>query len=522
MERLNAPPVWRFAALLLCIPALLIHLGTFAFTGDEAIRALVALEMELSGNWIATTMHGADYINKPPLFNWFIWAVSRLWGDFGEWPSRLTTVGFLCAFAWLHYRVLCAEWGRSVGWTGAFLLLTSGRWLFYDSMLGLIDTAFSLSVYALWTSLWFLGKNGRWSVFFALSYLCSALGFLFKGFPAVVFQGLSLTAALIYFGCWRLLFSWRHVAGGLVFIAIVGGYFGLLSRYRDLDAFVANLFVESSKRTVVAHGWGRFWEHLFVFPFESVYHFLPWSLLVVFAFDRRLLAKLRAQPFAAFSALMLAVNLPIYWTSVHVEARYLLMFVPLFNTVGLALLIGDSGWRSTLFYAMLGVLLVAALVASAALPWIPQLAYLPGTGWIAAGLCVGLGGLVYQYFWVKKYRIWAFVAALLLVRIGFDLVIIPARRDESIVTRARTDIRRLADKYAQYTWKVYGDAYIREPASFYLTQRLGYIVQRDANLSQSGVIWLVNPDVYPHFPGVCVDTFQTDYPELRHLLFVRK
>lgn len=285
MERLKAPVGWRLAALLLCVPALLIHLGTFAFTGDEAIRALVALEMELSGNWIATTMHGADYINKPPLFNWFIWAASRLWGDFGEWPSRLTTVGFLCGFAWLHHRVLRAEWGAGAGWIGAFLLITSGRWLFYDSMLGLIDTAFSLSVYALWTSLWFAGKKNKWGVFFGLSYLFCAVGFLFKGFPAIVFQGLSLTAALIYFDRWRLLFSWRHVAGGLVFIAVIGAYLWALSRYRDLGTFVGNLFVESSKRTVAAHGWGRFWEHLLAFPFESVYHFF--ALVVVCRFSFR-------------------------------------------------------------------------------------------------------------------------------------------------------------------------------------------------------------------------------------------
>ena len=35
---------------LLLLPALLNHLGLLAFYGDECIRALVALEMRISGN----------------------------------------------------------------------------------------------------------------------------------------------------------------------------------------------------------------------------------------------------------------------------------------------------------------------------------------------------------------------------------------------------------------------------------------------------------------------------------------
>ena len=58
--------------LLLCPPAYLINLHLAAFTGDEAIRALVAYEMALSDNYVATTIHGASYINKPPLFNWLV------------------------------------------------------------------------------------------------------------------------------------------------------------------------------------------------------------------------------------------------------------------------------------------------------------------------------------------------------------------------------------------------------------------------------------------------------------------
>ncbi len=87
-------------AVLLCFPAFLLNLGTIAFIGDEAIRTLVALEMKLSGNFIVPTLNGEPYYNKPPLYNWFIYLLSMLFGSFGEWPTRVTTLIFLGAFAW--------------------------------------------------------------------------------------------------------------------------------------------------------------------------------------------------------------------------------------------------------------------------------------------------------------------------------------------------------------------------------------------------------------------------------------
>ena len=140
---------------MLCIPALLINLGLFAFTGDEAIRSLVALEMKLSGNYIATTMHGADYINKPPLFNWLVLLVSELYGAFGEWPARLTTLCGLIAFVYIQFRVLKKYFNLEFAALGAFMLITSGRILFYDSMLGLIDITFSAVIYLMFMSVYF-------------------------------------------------------------------------------------------------------------------------------------------------------------------------------------------------------------------------------------------------------------------------------------------------------------------------------------------------------------------------------
>ncbi len=489
----------------------------YAFTGDEAIRSLVAFEMKLSGNFIATTMHGADYINKPPLWNWFILLVSEVWGSFGEWPTRICTLLSLLGFAWLHYRVLKPEFGKTIAFLGSMMLVTSGRILFYDSMLGLIDTAFSWTMYALFMVIYREGKRGNWMRLFVWSYLLMSVGFMFKGMPAIVFQGLSLITGLLFFRQGRRLFSWQHLAGGSIALVILGTYLGILSIYRPMDVYFENLFHESAQRTVIIHEWWRFWVHLLTFPLDNIYHFLPWSLLVIFWLDRKFWKKLLTNDFARYHFWILGINLIVYWTSPQVLPRYLLMFIPLFNTIGIYLMqkAGSSNWRSKIFYGIIGFFIVGAGVLVLVLPWYPKTSTIPHIFWISIPIGLALLALSWLYFKHKERLIWWFVGALLVGRICFDLVVLPIRTQDSIVTPARADVWALAAKYPDKYWYVYGDAYIREPVSFYLTNSVGYIVQRTWDVQIPNAIYLVSHQAYPEFPGICVDTLQTDYPELQ-------
>ena len=110
--------------VLLCFPAFLIHLGIIGFIGDEGIRALVAFEMKMSGNFIVPTLNGEFYFNKPPLYNWMIYGLSMLFGYFGEWPSRLTTLISLGGFAWFVYHYVSRYMDKLAGVSMAIMVLT--------------------------------------------------------------------------------------------------------------------------------------------------------------------------------------------------------------------------------------------------------------------------------------------------------------------------------------------------------------------------------------------------------------
>ncbi|MEM9681573.1 MAG: glycosyltransferase family 39 protein, partial [Bacteroidota bacterium] len=214
-------------AILLLFPALFINLGLLTFIDDEGIRSLVALEMNLSSNFITPTLHGDFYYKKPPLFNWILWVFFKGFGTYNETVARIPTVLALMAYAGTIFWYLRSRYGHRFAFIAAFMLITCGRILFWDSMLGLIDITFSWIVFLLFISVYhFYQKQRYWAMFLA-AYLLTAVGFLLKGLPAIVFVGITMLTYLIYKKDWKRIFSIQHIASGLLCLAIIGGYYGV-------------------------------------------------------------------------------------------------------------------------------------------------------------------------------------------------------------------------------------------------------------------------------------------------------
>ncbi|MBK7408849.1 MAG: glycosyltransferase family 39 protein [Saprospirales bacterium] len=202
---------------LLLLPALLTNLGLMTFIDDEAIRSLVALEMKLSGNYIAPTLNGEWYYNKPPLFNWILLGYFNLFGVWEEWVPRLATVVSLLGYGATIFYFFRKHYTTRLAWIVALSFITCGRVLLWDSQLGLIDITFSWVTFLSFMVVYHAYEKQRWWTLFLVSYTLAAAGFMMKGLPSVVFQGLTL---LVYFGyrrAWSRFFSLAHVAGGFCF-----------------------------------------------------------------------------------------------------------------------------------------------------------------------------------------------------------------------------------------------------------------------------------------------------------------
>lgn len=512
-------------AAILVLPALLINLGVMTFIDDEAIRALVSMEMKLSGNYITPTLHGAFYYNKPPLFNWILGLFFAASGKFDEFTARFPTVLALLGYTVGIFLVFKKRYSWQIGFYAAFTAITCGRILFWDSMLALIDILFSGVVFALFMVVYHFFSKQRWASLFFWVYVLAAFGFLLKGLPALVFTGITLLVYFSYRGEFRRLISGAHVFGIAVFAALVGSYYLLYSQYNGLDTVFQTLVSESSKRTVTAYGIGATVRHFFTFPFEMVYHFFPWSLWVLYFADRKAIQRIRGDQFTEFLFLAFLANVLIYWLSPGIFPRYLLMFIPLVFGVGIRL----HEWNKERYNWRFKVVEVALLATSALIAialWTPT--FFSSLDFVAyripKAVFLGVMAVALAYFagYRAKNTILLTILLLLLARIGFDWFVIPARNRSDYGALCRESSLRVGEAYRHKKLVVFGKADMQPANSFYLTKGRGAIIPRvldtletKATLDRTA-LYVIDPYNYPWVSYERQDSFQVRHGKLTY------
>lgn len=486
-------------SILLLFPALLINLGLMTFIDDEGIRTLVALEMKLSGNYITPTLHGEFYYNKPPLYNWILLGYFNLLGQINEFNARIPTLVSLLGFAATVFYSFRKRYGTYTAFVLAMTLITCGRVLFWDSLLGLIDITFSWLVFVQFMVVYEQFQRRNWLALFALSYLCTALGFMLKGLPAVVFQGFTLLAYFIYQKEFKRLFSWQHILGGLVFVCIVGAYYAVYVQYNGLDTVFKTLFTESSKRTAAQFGWWKTFLHLFTFPFEMVYHFVPWSVMMVYLLRRDLWKVLKEDSFMAYCALIFVANIWVYWSSVEVYPRYLLMFCPLLFGIFLHLhqkAVVEQPWAARLVHVFLWFT-VGVLVLSVALPlFLPQTKGIPHLYLKSSVLLLAALGLTYWYLQWKPQRLLIVVLLLLVSRIGFNWFVLPHRNANDYGDACRKSSIEVGQRFRNQDLYVYRKTSMQWTNSIYLSNTRGKIIPVAMEKKDPKALYIVDPAYY--------------------------
>lgn len=491
---------WYELILVLLLPALLINLGLMTYIDDEAIRALVSQEMAWSGQYLTPTLHGSPYLNKPPLFNWLILAISALTGQISAWTTRLTNVAALIAFGAVIYQVYSRIYDRRTGFLVALMVITCGRILFWDAMLGLIDTTFSLVIFSLMITVYYMVKAQRWWWLFSTSYLLCTVGFLLKGLPALVFQGLTLVTWLWWTGHTKKLWSREHALGLLIFGMALGLYYGSYLAAGGSSAIFGRLFEESAKRTVVTNGPVKMIMHLITFPAEMTYHFLPWTLLVIYFFKKGLVRWIRQDDFLVFQSVTGMANLLIYWASPAVFPRYLLMFTPLFFSFLLRL----HHWHmssQTMHYRLItnGFKIIIPIITLLMLVplSLERLEGIPERS-IKVALTTMLMMVIIYGTYVRKADIWLMtVATLLVMRISFNLFVLPDRYRHDYGTLCRQNAVNVGFTYKDKPMYIYRDTDIQPMTSFYLSFARGQIIPRLHHVPGPDTLLIVDTVLYP-------------------------
>src|SRR6187399_1870396 len=61
-------------------------------TEDECRRAIIPMEMCLSGDYLRPSLNGELYLNKPPLYNWIVAASYKIFGSYDAFSLRFPVV----------------------------------------------------------------------------------------------------------------------------------------------------------------------------------------------------------------------------------------------------------------------------------------------------------------------------------------------------------------------------------------------------------------------------------------------
>ena len=415
---------------VLVLIALLGWNGVLELRAEEPRRAIVSLEMWLRGEYIVPQIQAWSYYNKPPLFNWVMLLFFKLFNSCEEWVVRLPSLIAFIGTAVTNFHLVKRYLSKEVALFSSLFLLTSADLLFYGTVnAGEIDLFFSLLVYGQVMAIFVFFEKKQFLNLFLLSYTLAALGSLTKGLPSIAFQGLTIVPWLLLNKQWRLLFSWKHILGILLYLLIVGGYFYSYSNYDDVLGYMSRLFNEASQKTAAEHSILETLKGAVTFPLLLMQLLLPWSLIVVFFFRKDFVHIIKANSMLRFCVVFILFNIPLYWFSGDHRARYLYMFFPfcciLFSYFFLNVPLHLKKWKKG-FEQIFFVLMILGTLAFLAPPFIPQTAGLDAI--ILKCIFIVLLGLA--LLWVyRKYPAWklnTFILFILLLRIGFNLTYLPA------------------------------------------------------------------------------------------------
>ncbi len=493
---------WFFYAFCVAMlfPALLWHLGFLAinFPTDEPTRALVAMEMIVSGNYVTPTINGEFYYNKPPLYNWIIIAFYKMAGNYSEFTLRLPMIISLLLFGLTIFLFVKKHLGNKQAFIVAILFITSGRILFWDSFLGLIDITFSWLVYGSFMLIYHLQARKKYLALFLISYLLTAITFMMKGLPSLVFQGITLLAFFSYNREFKKLLSWRHFAGIGLFLVIVGSYYLVYNKFNSLENVFTTLFSESEKRTIVNYGWVRFVTHLFTFPLEMFYHFFPWSVLWIYFFRKDFRKTLHDHPFLRFNFIVFIFNIIIYWTSPESYPRYIFMLFPPLFTILVYMFFEDlknNGIRSRIVeYFLLGVMILGA-IAAIPMPILDQTNFVDHA-WLKAGIMFAtMLVLTFFYLKIKDQRLIIFAAGMLMLRVGFDWFIIPPRYDDFQVHKEMSI--KAAEVTGQHKLFIYKNSETEHATTFYITMAKQQLLKRQHEKFNTTDYYYLDPRLMP-------------------------
>jgi 4-amino-4-deoxy-L-arabinose transferase-like glycosyltransferase len=405
---------------------------------------------------------------------------------------------FLLGYAFSIYAWVRKYLGKQQGLLAAMFFITCGRILFWDSFLGLIDILYSWIIFTNFMIIWHYSRSNSWNKLFIISYTLAAAGFLLKGIPTLVFQGITLLTLFFMEKRWRLIFSGAHFAGIAIFVFITGAYYFMYEQRNPefLKTAFLRLLTESTQKSALGVSLAKTALHFLTFPLEVLYHFVPWTLMAVFLLNRKIVRRVYQHQFIRYCFWIFLLNILIYWFSPITYPRYLLMLIPLLFIFFLFLskyhaVLHTQHYR--IIRTAIPVLAFLLILAHILLPIIYR-RVIPVDHLVPKVLLVLMMDLTVTILFLfsqKQFNVFYFLILILLIsRISFNLFLVPYRLSESWMTLCRKDAIEIG-KATKNKPMYYMTDTITMHNVYYLTREREQILQYKST-PETGAYFIVN------------------------------
>jgi 4-amino-4-deoxy-L-arabinose transferase-like glycosyltransferase len=494
---------WIFYVIIgiLLLPALLINIGVIPFINDESIRALVSMEMIFSGDYITPTIAGELYFKKPPVFNWLIVLFYKIAGNFNDATLRYTAVFSLILFSLIIYLVLKDKLGKKNAILVSLMFITCGRILIYDSFHGLIDIAYSALVYLSIMLIWHFFKKEKLLILFLVSYGLTAVTFLMKGLPSIYYQGVSLLVIFISEKKFLKLFSWKHLSGIFLFLCIIGLYYYLyLDRNPgNLKNIAQVLFSESSEKTAAGFSIVVTIKHFLTFPFEFLYHFVPWTIWIIYFLRKDIRQILFNNPFIRINLYLFFFNILIFWFSPDTFARYLFVHVPMLFTI-LVYLHQVHKEQNTLHFRIQNIVFLSLGGLMVLVPFFyPVLNITKDVphAVLKSIVLILFSALFFMLlFRLKEQRLLIIVILLLIGRIGFDWFIFPSREKTNLLSQCRDEAIAVGKATSGYDLHLVDGTLIGPHSIYYISRERKEQLKWTNDISDPDAFYIIRESMF--------------------------
>lgn len=293
-----------FGLFVLATIVYIIGLNITVMDVDSAQYASISREMAETNEYLQVKHRGHDYLDKPPLL---FWVSSFFFEVFGlhNWAFKIGSFLFTLLGVFSTYRLGKLLYNKEVGGIAALILYSCQAFFLFNNDVRTDTILTATVIFAIWQWMeWLKSRDWKWLIGLSLGV---ALAMLSKGPIGLMVPVLAVGGYILGKRSWSDIFRWEY----LIMLALVALFISpmLYGLYQQFDAQPEKITrmvtpeglkpekgVSGVKFYLWTQSFGRIsgenvWKDgsgPFFFVHNFLWSFLPWSLLFLLAFYKRL------------------------------------------------------------------------------------------------------------------------------------------------------------------------------------------------------------------------------------------